>query len=76
MIPAKKSAFFAAWFSRYAERRIGKAFERVRIRGLDRLRASLAAGPVLVVSSHTAWWDPLVAIVLCERILRADAFGS
>ena len=75
MIPARKSAWFARWFSGHAERRLRRTFGEVRIRGLEALRGALAQGPVLVVSNHTAWWDPLVALVLCERTLGADAYA-
>ena len=30
---------------------------------------------MLVVSNHTAWWDPLVAILLSHRILNTDGFA-
>lgn len=50
-------------------------FGTVRIRGLEELRAATREGPVLVVSNHTSWWDPLVAIVLCARVLEIDAYA-
>jgi len=75
MIRSTKSARFAGWFARDAETRIAKTFSRVRIRGLAGLRAAIDAGPVLVVSNHTAWWDPLVALVLSQRVLEADSYA-
>lgn len=75
MIPSTKSAWFAAWFARDTEKRIRRSFSSVRIRGLDALRRAAEQGPVLVVSNHTAWWDPLVAILLSHRILNTDGFA-
>ncbi len=44
--------------------------------GLDALRAAFADdGAMLVVCNHTSWWDPIVAIWLCRRVLRVDAYA-
>jgi 1-acyl-sn-glycerol-3-phosphate acyltransferase len=75
VIPARKSAAFARWFSGDAERRMRRAFHAVRARGIETIRGALATGPVLVVTNHTAWWDPLVAIVTSMRVLDADAYS-
>lgn len=76
MIPARPNRFFSAWFSREAESRIAKSFASVRVYGLEALQETLANGDsVLVVSNHTAWWDPMVAIYLCRRVLRANAYA-
>ncbi|MCA9585621.1 MAG: lysophospholipid acyltransferase family protein [Myxococcales bacterium] len=75
MIPADKSRWIACWLARDAESRIKKTFGTVRARGLDALRGEVARGPVLVVSNHTAWWDPVVLQYLCVRVLRADAYA-
>ena len=73
MIPSRRSAWFARWFARDAERRLGRSFEAIRVRGLASLGATVAAGPTLVVTNHTAWWDPLVALFVAVRLLDADA---
>ena len=75
MIPADKSGFVGAWLARDAERRVRRAFSAVRMRGLDLVRAELARGPLLVVSNHTSWWDPLMLQLLCTRVLGADAYA-
>lgn len=75
MIPAAKSAWFTAWFAGHARARIERTFGRVCVAGLDELRAACEAGPVLVVANHSSWWDPLVALWLTQRLLRADAFA-
>jgi 1-acyl-sn-glycerol-3-phosphate acyltransferase len=75
VIEADKSARFSRWFAARAEGRLRSAFSAVRVRGLSCLREALARDSVLVVSNHTAWWDPLVSLVICERLLHADAYA-
>lgn len=73
MIPEAKSRWFTAWFERQAHRRLRSSFEALHVAGRERLATALARGPVLVVSNHCAWWDPLVALVLTHRFVPADA---
>ena len=75
MIPARKSRWFSRWFAAHAEKRIRGAFSEARIRGLPAMCEAVTRGPVLVVSNHTAWWDPLVGILLSQRLLGADGYA-
>lgn len=75
MIEARKSRWFSAWFARHCEARIRRSFEAVHVRGLDALADAGRRGSVLVVSNHTAWWDPLVAIWLTQRLLPLDSYA-
>lgn len=75
MIEANKSRWFSAWFARHCERRLRSSFEELRVHGLEHLEQAGALGPVLIVSNHTAWWDPLVAIYLTQRLLRLDSYA-
>ena len=68
MIPAKKSQIFDAWFARHARGRFARSFEAVRVRGLEGLRATTREAPVLVVSNHTSWWDPLVTLLVSHAV--------
>lgn len=72
MIPARKHGLFRWWFSGHARARLRASFSAVRAEGMDHLRAALAAGPALIVSNHTSWWDPMVVLYLTERVLRCD----
>ncbi len=72
MIPTRKNRLFRWWFSGHARSRLQQSFSAVRAEGMDHLRAALAAGPVLIVSNHTSWWDPLVVLYLTEHVLRCD----
>ena len=75
MIPAAKSRWFTAWFEQQARQRLRASFGALHVAGCERLSEALARGPVLVVSNHCAWWDPLVALVLTRRHVPADAYA-
>src|SRR5690349_14741241 len=69
MIRAQRVGWFNAWFSGHARSRIRNTFGAVRVRGLDKARAHAAESPLLVVSNHTSWWDPLVALHVSTHML-------
>lgn len=75
MIAAKKSRLLRALLLFDTLRRMRRSFAAVRVAGLDEARALASSGPLLVVSNHTAWWDPLVALLVSERLLGADAYA-
>lgn len=75
MIPSAKSRWFSAWFSRQAHHRLRATFGELRLTGRGHLERAVESGPVLVISNHTSWWDPLLALVLTHRIVPADAFA-
>lgn len=75
MIPARKSRWFRRWFAGHAAGRMRATFASVEIAGIAKLRTALDAGPVVVVSNHTAWWDPLVTLVLTEKIVPCDSYA-
>ena len=73
MISGRVWPGFARWFAHRAERRLASRFDRVRIAGLDRLRAAAQQGPVIAVANHSAWWDGVLALWLSRRVLDLDA---
>lgn len=75
MTPARKRAWFRRWFAGHVAGRMRRAFETVRVAGLQHLRDALASGPVVVVSNHVSWWDPMVALVLTERVVPCDSYA-
>jgi 1-acyl-sn-glycerol-3-phosphate acyltransferase len=76
VIPSAKSRWFTAWFERQAHRRLRAGFGTLRLAGREGLASALARGPVLVVSNHCAWWDPLVALVIAHhRFVVSDAYA-
>jgi 1-acyl-sn-glycerol-3-phosphate acyltransferase len=72
MIPAQKQRLFNAWFASHARGRIQGSFASVRVHGLARTRALSREAPLLVVSNHTSWWDPLVVLYASEHLLGTD----
>lgn len=75
MIPARKSPFFVRWFTKQVDKRIRKTFSRVRIRGIETLQATVSSHPVIVVSNHTSWWDPMFCILVGHNLLSCDAYA-
>ena len=75
MIPHKKSALFIRWFAKQVEKQIRKTFSAVHIKGLSNLQEAVNDGPVLAVSNHLSWWDPMFIIVIGHRLIRADAYA-
>ncbi|MFO0757131.1 MAG: lysophospholipid acyltransferase family protein [Byssovorax sp.] len=72
MLPARKHRLFNAWFAGVARRRIEGQFGAVRVRGLDRVRALARERPVLLISNHPSWWDPLVVLHVSHHLLGTD----
>jgi 1-acyl-sn-glycerol-3-phosphate acyltransferase len=75
MIPARKLAWFNAWFSGHARSRIHGTFGAVRVRGLEAAQTLAREAPLLVISNHTAWWDPLVAMHVSTHLLNTDGYA-
>jgi 1-acyl-sn-glycerol-3-phosphate acyltransferase len=75
VIPAEKGRIFNAWFSRHARGRIHGTFAAVKIRGAGRLADLAREHPLLVVSNHTSWWDPLVSLYVSGFVARTDGYA-
>ncbi|MCA9653923.1 MAG: lysophospholipid acyltransferase family protein, partial [Myxococcales bacterium] len=73
MIPAAKRRWFTRWFGAQAHARLRATFGTLHLAGREHLQQALRRGPVLVVSNHSSWWDPIVALVLSTRIVPSDA---
>ena len=75
VIPARKGRWFTMWFAGQARSRLRRTFGGVHIAGTAAARAAVVAGPVVVVSNHTAWWDPLLALYVSTHVLGSDAYA-
>ncbi len=67
MIPTNRRRLFEHFFAWHVTGRFAKRFSAVRVRGLEHLRAERDRRPILVVSNHTSWWDPLLMFHLSFR---------
>lgn len=75
MIPSRKHRAFTGWFAGHAQGRIRSTFAATRIHGLDRTRELSRTAPLLVVSNHTSWWDPLVILHVSQHLLGTDGYA-
>jgi 1-acyl-sn-glycerol-3-phosphate acyltransferase len=75
VIPARKQKLFNAWFAGNARDRIHKTFAAVRIQGLSAARALARQTPLLAVSNHSSWWDPLLILHLSHHLLEVDGYA-
>jgi 1-acyl-sn-glycerol-3-phosphate acyltransferase len=72
MIPTRRRRWFEHFFAWHVRGRFAKRFSAVRVVGLDALREIRARQPILMVSNHTSWWDPLVMFDLSFRTLKLE----
>jgi 1-acyl-sn-glycerol-3-phosphate acyltransferase len=75
VIPARKNASFSTVFAWETARRLRASFGELRTRGLSELAAVAREDPVIVVSNHVAWWDPLVIFHLVHGQLGLDGYS-
>lgn len=73
LIPAHHDPRFAGVFLWYARRLLSRKFQRVHTEHATLSIAASAAshdGPVVMVLNHSSWWDPIVALVVGDTLLR------
>ncbi len=76
MIEALRWQPFVRWFSSHIDRRVRDTFAAVHVHGLQSLQQVAREAPVLVLANHSSWWDPLLALWLCEIQLEgAQTYG-
>lgn len=75
MIPSRPTGWLKRYFGRVVEGRLAKTFAQVRVRGLEPLRQLAQRSPLLFVSNHTSWWDPIFLIYLSTRLLRLQGYA-
>lgn len=63
----RRSEWRVRLFTRYFKRWMGKNFHAVRL-SLSGQPPPLDGRPLLVVLNHPSWWDPLMGMVLAERL--------
>jgi hypothetical protein len=75
MVPARPNKWLRRYFAAVVEGRFKKTFHALHVRGLESLRDAIRQTPLLFVSNHTAWWDPMFLIYLSTRIAPFDGYA-
>ena len=65
-LPRRSPLFFRV-FRSYARRYVRRHFHALRL-SADGPPPELPNGPLIVVTNHPSWWDPLIGLVLTERM--------
>ena len=73
LLPARKSPLLLPLYARYGRRLLRRAFARVWVGGGPWPDAG--AGPVIGFLNHSAWWDPIVLLLLSHDVFRCDGYG-
>jgi 1-acyl-sn-glycerol-3-phosphate acyltransferase len=60
------------WFSWYSRGYVRRHFHAVRV-AKSGLPAAMPGTPLVLVTNHASWWDPLVGLVLKERFFAERA---
>jgi phytoene desaturase len=66
----KRSPWMVRWFTRYSRRYLGRSFHTVRL-ARDGKPVDPQGDPLIVVLNHPSWWDPLMGIVLADRLFNS-----
>jgi 1-acyl-sn-glycerol-3-phosphate acyltransferase len=73
MLYPHKQAIFSRWFTWVIHRRLRATFGQVTVHGLEHVVPN--AGPMLLVSNHTSFWDALMIVWLSERVLCVPGYA-
>ncbi len=66
--PSPMFVAFARWAMR---RRARRQLDGIHVAGLDRVRARLSGGPLVMAANHVGWWDG-PSMILVDEALGAD----
>jgi 1-acyl-sn-glycerol-3-phosphate acyltransferase len=72
VIPHQKQPLFNRVFAAYARRKLRLMFHEVRFLGYERAVPTFREQPVLAVSNHSSWWDPLILIWVANFRIPQD----
>jgi 1-acyl-sn-glycerol-3-phosphate acyltransferase len=62
------SGFVLAFFRRIVRGYFRRHFRAVRVSHAERF-ADVASGPLIVYANHGSWWDPMVSVLLANRLM-------
>jgi 1-acyl-sn-glycerol-3-phosphate acyltransferase len=63
----RRSPWLIAWFRRYARRHAARHFHAIRLSRNGPVPA-VPPGPLIVVLNHASWWDPILGLLLSDRL--------
>ena len=66
-VPPTISRSLLGFFRHIVRGYFRRSFHGVRIRGAEQM--SGVTGPLIVYANHSSWWDPMVSILLAEKLL-------
>lgn len=72
MLPAAKNPPIELWFRWYTRRYLRRSFHRVLWCGE---LPSRPAGPLIICSNHSSWWDMLAAFWIATDLLGWEGYG-
>ena len=75
MIPHKKNKHVTRWFAQLAEKKLKTNFRKCSLTEESQIPLFEDGVPVVAVSNHSSWWDPMLCLYLSKNILKRDSYG-
>lgn len=72
LLDARKHPLLERAYARYGRRLLRRTFARVWVGGAPWPEGG---GPVIAFVNHSAWWDPVLALLLSHDVFRGDGYG-
>lgn len=73
-LPTRSEAL-CRWFTWYTRRHMRRHFHAVRVSRRGSPPSEFPPGPLLFVTNHPSWWDPLFGLVLAARYTRRRLYA-
>jgi 1-acyl-sn-glycerol-3-phosphate acyltransferase len=70
-----RSEGLCRWFTWYAQRHMRRHFHAVRVSRQGRPPSEWPPGPLLFVTNHPSWWDPLFGLVLAQQFTKRRLYA-
>lgn len=64
----RRSAAFLYLARRYVRRALARDLDGLRVAGLERARAAVQGGPVILAANHVGFWDSFLVVALDEAL--------
>ncbi len=70
-----RSVWLCRWFTWYTRKHMRRHFHAVRVARRGRPPQPMPDGPLLFVTNHPSWWDPLFGLLLADRFTSRQLFA-